>query len=148
MENLLILDTYQPPITCSHTQNMQSSTYYHQVKSNNMTFSHNPPLYLSCSTMPLGKGLSHTFHRLTSINLTRLTLPAQQRLMVERNPFTLTRQNPMDKRTILALHLSENSYCLITYVHTCISYLKSSCNYIISCHIIIILTMHHHPIMT
>jgi len=35
-----------------------------------VTFSHDQPLYLSCTTTPLGKGLSPTFHRLTSNNST------------------------------------------------------------------------------
>jgi len=107
---------------------MQSSTYYHQVISNDMTFSHNQPLYLSCTTTPLRKSFSSTFHSLTSNNSTRFTKPwvrvllpsLCQKLMAERNPFTLTQQSLMGKRTILALQLSENSYCPIPYTHTCL----------------------------
>jgi len=40
-----------------------------------MTFPHNQPLNLSCVTTPLGKGISPSFHRLTSNNSTPLTKP-------------------------------------------------------------------------
>jgi len=33
---------------------MQSTTYYHQVISNSMSFSHNQPLYLSYAPTPRG----------------------------------------------------------------------------------------------
>jgi len=94
-----------------------------------MLFSHNKPLYLFCATTPLEKVHSPTFHRLTNNNTTRSTKPSVralllsscQRLMVERNPFTLTQQSPLGKRTILTLQLSKTSYCHITYVHIYIS---------------------------
>jgi len=35
-----------------------------------MTFSHNPPHYLCCATMALGKGVSLAFHRLINNNTT------------------------------------------------------------------------------
>jgi len=90
-----------------------------------MPFSHNQPLYLSYATTPLGKVISLAFHRLTSNNSTLSTKPwvralllsSCQRLMPERNPFTMSQQKPLGKRTIMALQLSENSYCHITYVH-------------------------------
>jgi len=94
---------------------MQSSTYYLQVISNDMTFSHNQLFYLSSVIIPLGKGISHAFHRLTRNNSTysikswvrTLLLSSSQRLMAERNPFTLTQKILLGKRIILVLQFPE-----------------------------------------
>jgi len=117
-----------------------------------MTFSHNQLIYLSCLTTPLQKGISCTFHKLTSNNFTHLTKPwvrsfllsSCQSLMAERSRFTLTQQSPSCKRTILTLQLLENSYNSITFIYTYVphlitrsTYINSSCNYITSCYIYI-----------
>jgi len=92
-------------------------SYYPLVISNITSFSHNQPIYLSCATTLLGKGLSHAFHGLTSNNSTHSTktwvrallLSSCQRLMAEKKSFYL--DFIVIKELILSHHI-----CTLMYI--------------------------------